>query len=152
MSANGELFIGQLQDEALSLGLFDVDVDHIEVPVGYYNMWSDSDIPESDEIELGDGTFLSFTGYYEYDDEFSLYVITSVTRDNVTKQALNDKRAKGDWIHQLQPIVLDLLDGEPKLVADDVEWLMPILKAKIEYYNGLIGKAEYETILHNTER
>jgi len=59
---------------------------------------------------------------------------------------------KRDWIHQLQPIVVEFLDGESKLVEEDVEWLIPILEAKIRYFNGLMSEAEYETILYNTER
>jgi len=152
MSANGEYFIGQLAEEASDLGLLDLQEEHLETPDGYYDIWSYQDIPESDSFDIDGGGVLSYTGYYQHDDEFPEFVITSITRDGKTKQCLTDKRAKGDWIHQLQPIVLDLLDGEKQLVEEDVEWLMPILEAKIRYFNGLMSEAEYETILHNTER
>ena len=56
-----------------------------------------------------------------------------------------------DWYVHLQPIVKDFLDGEPELTEEDVDWLMPILRAKIEFYNGLITQEEYDTIINNTD-
>jgi hypothetical protein len=152
MSANGEYFIEDLQEKASKLGLLDLEEESIATPSDYYHIWSYRYIPESDSFDIDGGGVLSYTGYYQHDEEFPEFVITTITRDGKTKQCLTDKWAKGDWIHQLQPIVLDLLDGEKQLVEEDVEWLMPILEAKIRYFNGLMSEAEYETILHNTER
>jgi len=149
MSAKGEYFIEDLKEQASREGLFDVDQDYLETPEGYYDMWRVSDIPTSGSFELEDGDILSYEGYYQHDDEFPEFIITSITRNGVTKGFYN--RAEGDWISYLQPIVLDMLDGEPKLTKEDVDWLMPILRAKIEFHNGLITEEEYEIILNNTD-
>lgn len=158
MSANGEYFIGYLQEIAIQEGMFNPNEEQLITPEGYTGIWREQDIPTEGSAEVDDavedieGITLKWEGVHIWDDDEVRFVITSLERNGVKIPVLDPIRAKGDWIHQLQPIVLDLLDGEPKLVKEDVEWLMPILKAKIEYFNGLIGKAEYETILHNTER
>lgn len=46
---------------------------------------------------------------------------------------------------------MDLLDGEPTLSKEDVDWVMPILRAKIEYHNGLISEVEYNEILNDSD-
>jgi hypothetical protein len=159
MSANGELFIdGYLRETAMEVGLFDNEEEHIITPSAYYDIWSDKDIELEGEVEIDDalegkGNSLKWRGVLVADEDGTTFELVSLERGGVVIQILNDyTRAKGDWIHQLQPIIVDLLDGEPKLVKADVEWLMPILQAKIEFYHGLITREEYETILNNTER
>jgi len=154
MSSKGELFIREdLTSEAERLGLFDVEDDYMLVPKKYYKIWDAMQIPTKDKILLEDDSYLEFTGKGKVDgDGYSEYHILSITRNGVTKLTNGEEYIDPkDWYFHLQPIVEDLLDGEPKLTRADVDYLMPILRAKIEFFNGLISKEDYETILNNTD-
>ena len=142
MSANGELFIQEnLQEEAKKLGLLGSQ-EQLVVDMGYYDIWSDKDIP------LGT---LKYTGKVVYNDEEdnAVFLIQTVERNGVVKwsESLPEKPT-GDWLQHLIPIIVDLKDGEPKLSLDDVDWLMPVLRAKIEFHEGLISEEEYIKILN----
>ena len=63
------------------------------------------------------------------------------------------ENAKGDWIEYLKPIINDYLDtceGD-KMSQTDVDWLITILRAKIEYSQGLVSSDEYLRIINNIE-
>jgi len=157
MSANGELFIQEnLQEETKKLGLLGSQ-EQLVVDMGYYDIWSDKDIPLTDTVIIEDtdtgeqlGT-LKYTGKVVYNDEEdnAVFLIQTVERNGVVKwsESLPEKPT-GDWLQHLIPIIVDLKDGEPKLSLDDVDWLMPVLRAKIEFHEGLISEEEYIKILN----
>lgn len=63
------------------------------------------------------------------------------------------ENAKGDWIEYLKPIINDYLDtceGD-KMSQTDVDWLITILRTKIEYSQGLVSSDEYLRIINNIE-
>ena len=63
------------------------------------------------------------------------------------------ENAKGDWIEYLKPIINDYLDtceGD-KMSQTDADWLITILRAKIEYSQGLVSSDEYLRIINNIE-
>jgi len=51
-----------------------------------------------------------------------------------------------DWITQLTPIILEYGENEP-LDGDDVDRLIEILRAKINFHQGNITEEEYNSIL-----
>ena len=57
----------------------------------------------------------------------------------------------GDYIDHLRPIIFDLRDDKEKLDSEDVDYLMVIIRAKIEYHEGLITKEKYEEIINDTD-
>lgn len=52
-----------------------------------------------------------------------------------------------NWITQLQPIIDEYGEGEP-LDGDDVDRLVEILRAKINFNQGNITEEEYELLLN----
>ena len=56
-----------------------------------------------------------------------------------------------DYIEYLEPIIEDVKDGKEKLTKEDVDYLMGIIRAKIEFHEDLITEDEYITIIHNTD-
>ena len=56
-----------------------------------------------------------------------------------------------DYIEYLKPIIEDVKDGSTEpLTSDDVDFIMKVCRAKIEYHEGLISKEEYLTIINDT--
>ena len=55
-----------------------------------------------------------------------------------------------DYIEHLKPIIEDVKDGEDKLCQEDVDFIMTIIRAKIEFSEGLITESEYTDIMNNT--
>lgn len=49
-----------------------------------------------------------------------------------------------DYIEYLQPIIDDVSDGEP-LTDNCIDGILRVIRAKIEFQQGMIGKEEYET-------
>ena len=54
-----------------------------------------------------------------------------------------------DYIEYLKPIIDDLKDGEPKLTQDDVDGLMKVIRAKVEFHEGLICEEKYKTAINS---
>ena len=54
-----------------------------------------------------------------------------------------------DWIEFLTPIIDDVKDGEKKnLTKVDVDFIMAICRAKIEFKEGLINEEIYNNIIN----
>ena len=150
MSAIGELFVEELQNLASDNGLIQLDYEVLEIEEGMYELWDVKYLPtigrvpimgESDEEE-----FLEYELVLTVDEDGDVtYNILKISRDG--KEVILQPSGQVDYIEYLKPIINDLKDGEDKLFKEDVDYLMPILRAKIELHEGLITREEYDEIM-----
>ena len=154
MSANGELFITEtLSDTLINNDMINYDCEKLIVPKGYYEMWSDRSIPTTDEIKIdGSDDVVTFEieKVYgeEYGEEYCDIYLSKLTRGNKTILINREGEVwsgQVDFIEYLNPIIADVKDGEEgNLDKSTVDGLMKVIRAKIEFHEGLIDEDEYE--------
>lgn len=141
-----------LTETASDLGIIDPKGEKLIIEDVFKQYGGLKDIPKSSMVRIKDKTngitlgHLYFNGMYKSTDGRKRYVIHSITRGDKTVYVRTV-----DWMDYLQPIVEDFKDGADHLTSSDIDWLMVVLRAKIDYSQGLISKDEYAMIINDTE-
>lgn len=158
MSANGELFITEtLNDFCSNEGLINYDNETLKVPEGYYEIWSDRMIPTTGTIKIdGSDDVIEYeiekVRGEEYGEEFCDIYLSKVTRGDRVLHVNRDGEVwsgQVDYIEYLNPIIADVRDGGEKLTQDTVDRLVEIIRAKIEFSQGLITELQLEVVVNS---
>jgi hypothetical protein len=83
----------------------------------------------------------SFCEEYHPNEDPSSEIVDNESKDNSEYV---------DYIDYLKPIIKDVKDGSKEpLTQDDVNFIMSVCRAKIEFHEGLITQEQYETCMNN---
>lgn len=141
-----------LTGTAWKMDLFDPENESLVIGDEFKHYRGLMEIPDRGSVQIRDrhnGNILGqmfFKGTYKSTDGKKRYVIHSITRGDITRHV-----QQIDWMEYLEPIVEDFKDGSDHLTSSDVDWLMVVLRAKIDFNQGLISKVEYDMIINDTE-
>lgn len=153
MSTIGEYFIEELKKVSENLGMYNSEEEYMETPKEFQEISRTKDLPKTGKVFIGD-SLDEEVEYLHFKIEHTVvggelgYEIVDLKREN---NNFTFSKEVVDYIEYLKPILVDFKDGEPKLTQDDVDYLMMVLRAKIEFYEGVISKEEYETLVNKTE-
>ena len=90
----------------------------------------------------------------DYDD-FSVHISSGELDDNglwVSPVELGDKKKEGftDYNEFIKPMIADLKDGSDEpLTSGDIDGLMRVIRAKVEYFEGITTFDGYQSALAN---